>query len=71
MPPREAMKNKDYDLGSVLYHALQGLETTEQYMHDAEREGDREVVQYLRDVQENYQDLADCAKNLLANRIRK
>lgn len=69
MPTQEAMKNKDYDLISVLYHALQGAETTAKYIQDAEQEGDQEVVQYFRNAQENYQQLADRAKSLLVNRI--
>jgi hypothetical protein len=44
--------DKDYDLISVLYHALQGVETTGKYRQDAEREGSPEVAQFMREVQE-------------------
>ena len=40
-----------YNLISVIYHALQGAETYDQYAADAERAGDRELARFLRDVQ--------------------
>jgi hypothetical protein len=33
-----------YDLVSVIYHALQGAETTAMYIADAEQEGNQELV---------------------------
>ncbi|HNR12615.1 MAG TPA: hypothetical protein PKM59_04780 [Thermodesulfobacteriota bacterium] len=71
MATKEVMENKDYDLVSVLYHVLQGAETAQHYQQDAEREGDQEVAQYFQKAHENYQQLADQAKSLLASRISK
>jgi len=34
------MKDKDFDLVSTLYHALQGAELSQQYRRDAESSGD-------------------------------
>ena len=38
-------RDETYNLVSVLYHALQGAQTTMQYVQDAEQEGDPELVQ--------------------------
>jgi hypothetical protein len=57
--------NKDYNLVSVLYHALQGVETTSKYQQDAKTEGSGEVADFMREVQEQYQKTAQKAKELL------
>ena len=36
--------DEQYDLVSVLYHALQGGETSEQYIEDARTAGDEELA---------------------------
>jgi len=67
--PESVMKNEHYDIVSVLYHSLQGAETCQRYIRDAEQEGDQEVVDFLRDVQEQNLKIADRAKRLLAARV--
>jgi rubrerythrin len=62
-------RDKDYNLISILYHALQGAETYNQYIADAEQEGDKELAQFFRDVQEQEKQRAEQAKKLLAQRI--
>jgi hypothetical protein len=57
--------NKDYDLVSVLYHALQAADTCAQYQQDAESEGSPEVAEFMRDVQEQNTRIAQQAKELL------
>ena len=57
--------DKDYDLISVLYHALQAVETCAQYRQDAEAEGSPEVADFMREVQEQNTRLAQRAKELL------
>jgi hypothetical protein len=57
--------NKDYDLVSVLYHALQAADTCAQYEQDAESEGSPEVAEFMRDVQEQNTRIAQQAKELL------
>ena len=44
------LKDKDYDLISVIYHASQGCETARQYVADAERENDRDAAAILNDA---------------------
>ncbi len=60
-------KDKNYNLTSVLYHALQGGENYDSYISDAE--GDDELVQFFKDVQEEEKNRADRAKKLLAERL--
>jgi hypothetical protein len=62
-------KDKHYNLTSVLYHALQGGENYDQYISDAEAEGDDELVQYFQDVQAEERNRAQRAKALLAARL--
>ncbi len=54
-----------YDLVSVIYHALQGAETTALYIADAEQEGNQELAQFFRTAKDEYQRRADEAKSLL------
>jgi hypothetical protein len=58
-----------YGLVSVLYHALQGAETSEQYIDDAERAGDEELVRFFEQCREQDSERASRAKALLAARI--
>ena len=57
--------NKDYDLVSVLYHALQGADACAKYEQDARAEGSPEVADFMREVQKQNQDIARRAKELL------
>jgi len=57
--------DKDYDLVSVLYHALQTAETCAQYEQDARTEGSEEIADFMRDVQQQNQNIARRAKELL------
>jgi hypothetical protein len=62
-------RDETYNLVSVLYHALQGAQTSIQYMQDAEQEGDQELVQFFRDAQAWQRHLAAQAKELLKQRL--
>lgn len=59
--------NKDYNLISVLYHALQAADTCAQYSRDAETEGSPEIADFMREVQEQNNRIAEQAKELLVN----
>jgi hypothetical protein len=54
-----------YNLISVVYHALQGAETTALYISDAEQEGNQELAQFFREAKEEYESRAERAKQLL------
>ena len=60
-----------YNLVSILYYALQGAETYDQYISDAEQRNDKDLAQFFRDTKEENQRRADRAKQLLAQRLGK
>lgn len=62
-------QDNQYNLISVLYHALEGAETYEQYISDAEQAGDSELAKFFRTVQEESRDMANRAKSLLKSRM--
>lgn len=64
-------EDKNYDLVSVLYHALQGAENGKIYTKDAEKAGDEELKKYFGEVEAQYRDIAERAKKMLAERIKE
>lgn len=62
-------RNEHYDLVSILYHTLQEAETIQTYIDDARSKGDDEVAGFLAEVQQQDQDRAERAKQLLARKI--
>ena len=62
-------RDTTYDLISATYHALQGAETYQKYRQDAESSGDQEIASFFRDAQQQSQQLADRAKQLLGQRM--
>jgi len=58
-----------YDLVSVIYHALQGAETTALYIADAKQQGNNELEQFFTEAKEEYQRRADRAKQLLTTHL--
>ena len=63
------LKNKDYDLISVIYHASQGSETARQYAADAERENDKEAMAFFNEALELNAQLVQKGKELLKQRL--
>lgn len=65
---REITGTRDttYALVSVLYHALQGAETYENYVRDAIASSDYELATFFREVQDEERSRADRAKVALA-----
>ena len=51
-PQMTVVSNEYYDLVSVLYHALQGAETYDSYIKDAEQSGNQQLAQFFRRVQQ-------------------
>jgi len=62
-------RDTTYNLISVLYHALQGAETYGQYASDAA--SDQDLASFFREVQQQEQQRADRAKQLLAQRLQQ
>ena len=63
------VRDEHYNLVSILYHALQGAETYDTYISDAEGAGDQELAQSLREVQEEERRRAARAKELLGRKL--
>lgn len=59
-----------FNLVSIMYHALQGAETIEMYVGDAQG-GDEELAQFFRETKEEYGRRADRAKQLLTREMSK
>jgi rubrerythrin len=57
-----------FNLGSVFYHAAEGGQVYAKYIEDAEREGDTEVVEFFREIQEQDAKRAQKAKALISKR---
>ena len=57
-----------YGLVSVLYHALQGAQTYGQYIQDAQRADDSELVRFFEQCRSEETDRAARAKQLLVDR---
>lgn len=62
--------NTTYNLTSVLYHALQGAETYDRYIRDAEQAQDNDLAQFFREVQQAEKQWAQRAQQLLAQRLK-
>jgi len=62
-------RDTTYNLISVLYHALQGADTYGQYGNYAG--SDQDLASFFREVQQQEQQRADRAKQLLAQRLQQ
>ena len=65
--PSTGTSDPTYNIISVLYHALQGAETIQQYLDD--QGTDDELRQFFGQVQQGYRRAADMGKQLLVQRI--
>ena len=63
------VRDEHYNLVSILYHALQGAETYDTYIRDAEAAGDQELAQFFCGVQEEERRRAARAKELLGRKL--
>jgi rubrerythrin len=63
------VRDEHYNLVSILYHALQGAETYDTYIRNAEGADDQELAQFFRQVQEEERQRAARAKELLGRRL--
>jgi len=58
-----------YNLFAVVHSALEGAEAAVRYAEDAERDGDDEARDFLREVQQQNAALAERGKQLVIARI--
>ena len=68
---RTGERDENYALISVLYHALQGAETVDQYIEDARRADDDELVSFFEETKASYVERSREAKLLLASRLEE
>jgi hypothetical protein len=71
MPANQAGTASDttFNLVSIVYHALQAVDTFHGYRRDAEEAGDSEVTGVLDQAISQQQELARQARQLLAQRL--
>jgi len=61
--------DENYDLISVLYHSLQGAETCERYIHDAENAEDEELAEFFAETRDEQIRRAAKGRELLIERL--
>jgi len=54
---------------SILYHALQGSETIQQYIEDARESGDEDLIEFFDDCVQKQDEMARRARSLLIERL--
>jgi hypothetical protein len=62
-------RDVQFNVVSVLYHALEAASTAEMYVRDAEEAGDQDLTAFFREAQESNRRLADRAKEVLRQRL--
>ena len=68
-PPSPVM-DKNYNLLTMLQMSLENVWRLETYIQDAQREGDQELVDWFRKMQENSRRAGDQGKQMLAHRLQ-
>jgi hypothetical protein len=67
--PLTGERDETYNLVSVLYHALQAAESCARYVRDADAHGDDQLAQFFEEVRGSQIELAQQAKQFLAERL--
>jgi hypothetical protein len=62
-------EDTNYNLVSVLYHALKAADSITEYIQDATADGDDELAQFMESARVAQVEIADRAKSLLAERF--
>ncbi|HEX6968220.1 MAG TPA: hypothetical protein VF174_05340 [Micromonosporaceae bacterium] len=69
--PPSAVKDKNYDLVTVLQLSLEHSWRMQQYIEDAEREGDTELVEWFRKIRDNNLKAGNQGKAMLQRRLQQ
>jgi hypothetical protein len=69
MSDQQSTTDTTYNLISVIYHALQSVDTYHTYLRDAEETGDNDLTNLLTGAIQQQRDLAAQAKELLGQRL--
>jgi hypothetical protein len=65
------VRDKNYDLITVLQLALRSVWKAETYAGDAEREGDSELAEWFHRIQDLNRTIADQGKQMLLRRLQE
>jgi hypothetical protein len=68
---KTGVQDVNYNLVSVIYHALQGAETYDQYIKDAKKDGDQELARFFADIKDQDRLRAERAIILLGQRLTR
>ncbi|MFC7403380.1 hypothetical protein [Citricoccus sp. GCM10030269] len=68
--PQSPVKDPNYDLIAVLEKSLQAVFQLETYAKDAEQNGDTELAEWFRRIQENNRKAGDQGSELLLKRLQ-
>jgi hypothetical protein len=66
---RTGERDEIYGVVSVIYHALQGAETYQRYIDDAQKAGDGELQQFFETCRKEEMERAKRAKSILLERL--
>lgn len=69
--PTSPVKDKNYNLLWVLEASLHTVFRMEEYIRDAEEDGDTELADWFRKIQENNQKAGEQGKKMLAKRLQE
>ncbi len=65
-PQQTPIDNTFFDLVSVLYHALEEAQTSSTYIQDAQQHGRQDLAHFFQQVQQQANDRAERARQLLS-----
>ncbi|WP_214411360.1 hypothetical protein [Sphaerisporangium fuscum] len=69
--PESPVKDKNYDLITVVQGCLEDAWRLETYKEDARRQGDAELTEWFSELQQQCRQAGDRGKILLADRLGK
>jgi hypothetical protein len=71
MANADTSRDEHHNLISMLHHLLESATTLEQSIHEAEEQGDQELVQFFTDWRDEQRHFSERAKNLLSTRMSR
>jgi len=68
--PDSPVKDKNYNLVTVLQQSLENAYRLETYVQDAQQDGDQELTEFFQKIQSNNQQAGEMARQMLAQRLQ-
>ena len=68
--PESPAKDKNYNLVTVLQASLSNVFQMQEYIDDAEREGDNELAEWFRKIQEENRKAGEEGTQIMAKRLQ-